>query len=439
MMRKALIAALALLSACTQKPADPGNPESYALQLAVTPAAGGGVQRLVLPAAALAAMQQSDAGDVRIFDASGKVISLALGHSIDGAEMHDQSIASYPIAMPGSALNRGVTVNVEQSGQSVTVDAVNQEAEAESRPMVALLLDTRKITEPVIAVQFNAVLPVGQPLEVTLDQSSDLKHWQPLASKVLFHAKSNSALDYIPLLTGVALKNQYLRLSWSLTPAAKVSEAFVSTSIKSPSPLVPMATRGARLDDPHHLRFDLPAGTPFAALRISGDPHDVLVPVVLFGRKSDEAAWHPLSATILRSSQPSELDSTGMALRQFKFEADPRGAGFSAQPRVELMALPYSIIAAFNDRGPFKLAVGNAAAPDAYFQPEVLLGGQSTNAPLPTATVANAALPIVSIVPVSSDNPYSPRKLWLWAALVAATVVLGFAAIRLLRAGADAS
>ena len=53
-MRGFVVALAALLAtACTeQAPPDPAKAESYAVQIAVTPAAGGPLQRVPLPAAA---------------------------------------------------------------------------------------------------------------------------------------------------------------------------------------------------------------------------------------------------------------------------------------------------------------------------------------------------------------------------------------------------
>ena len=77
----AMAAGLALLltAACNRTPeADPARAEDYRLTLPVTPAPGAPVQRLVLPAAALSAIQRADMGDIRVLDGANRPLSIAL-------------------------------------------------------------------------------------------------------------------------------------------------------------------------------------------------------------------------------------------------------------------------------------------------------------------------------------------------------------------------
>ena len=79
-MRGFVVALAALLAtACTeQAPPDPAKAESYAVQIAVTPAAGEPLQRVALPAAALMAAKSQGLVDVRVFDGRGRALPAAL-------------------------------------------------------------------------------------------------------------------------------------------------------------------------------------------------------------------------------------------------------------------------------------------------------------------------------------------------------------------------
>ena len=76
-------AVLTLLAGCKDAPpVDPAKPDAYALRLAVTAAEGGTIQRLDLPAQALAAIRRDDLGDVRLFDSRGRRMALALAEDM---------------------------------------------------------------------------------------------------------------------------------------------------------------------------------------------------------------------------------------------------------------------------------------------------------------------------------------------------------------------
>ena len=104
-------------------------------------------------------------------------------------------------------------------------------------------------------------------------------------------------------------------------------------------------------------------------------------------------------------------------------------------PRVELLTAPIVVLAAFNGNPPYTLKLGNAAAESAYFERRELLGRPRSDAALPEAQVnAGPAAPLN--ISRSADGLLSLRKLALWAALLAAVAVLGFAALRLMRQAA---
>ncbi|MFC0308074.1 hypothetical protein, partial [Rhizorhabdus histidinilytica] len=78
MIRAMTAAALALLAGCSgQEAANPADPSAYAVRLAVIPAAGGAVQRIDLPAEALAALRSPNRADIRVFDGAGAPLAMA--------------------------------------------------------------------------------------------------------------------------------------------------------------------------------------------------------------------------------------------------------------------------------------------------------------------------------------------------------------------------
>ena len=201
----------------------------------------------------------------------------------------------------------------------------------------------------------------------------------------------------------------------------------------APLAAVTVPAEGAALASDHDARFALPIGYPPRAIRVNGAKSGGVVPVQLYGRANPELPWTALAAGTLRDGKAADIDLTGFGFGEYRLGADTRSAGFSAAPKLDLVFEPVVLIAAFNGKGPYTLAVGNKAAPSAYFGPGELLGDTPMTAKLPEAQVtAPAGTPVVKLAPTADDGPFSPKKLALWAALLAAVGVLGFAAMRLM-------
>ena len=184
MIRNAVIALGLMASACSQAAPDPATGDGFAVTLSVKPSEDQGVHRIELPPVAVAALQRDDAGDVRIYDRDGRPLSLALADTASRAEgQRSVPLEAMPIAMPKPGKKAAVTVRVDQETQSVTVDAADQEAEAESLPTAALLFDTRRLDDPVLALDLEATLPKGLLVEVSVAASGDLKSCPPCPAR----------------------------------------------------------------------------------------------------------------------------------------------------------------------------------------------------------------------------------------------------------------
>lgn len=442
MIRKTLLAALLLLAGCSgEQPKDAGKPDGYALKLAVTPAPDGKVQRLTLPPAALAALQRGDRGDFRLFDSSGRQLSLALDPSSgDAGHAVENAVPLTPIEMPASPGAGGVKVSVAQAGQDVTVDAATPGAD---QTLAAVLLDTRKLEDPASAVSLIIELPKDRLVGVNVEQSRDLKSWDLVASRQLVRFPGDDAADVraaVPL-NGAVLKDSYLRVSWQVASDVLIRTARVVTMKAAPRRPVTFATKDAQLIDPRTVAFRYPLGGEDGGsatrLRVTGSGKDGVLPLRLEGRKNQESPWQGWDGATLRDGQSVELAFPGAAIAEYRLVADPRSAGFFALPRIELLVDPMDLLVAFSGTPPYALAAGNkAAAPSLLAQAE-LLGASSPSTQLPTATIADTGpTPILSIAPTADDGPFSPKKLALWAALLAAVGVLGFAAMRLMASSA---
>jgi Protein of unknown function (DUF3999) len=441
MMRRFALIALALLAACGgEKAVEPKNADDFGFNAAVEPQGSGAVQRIEVPAAALVALKREDMGDIRVFDGRGKALSIArFGASAQGAAM-SHKVPTYPIA--GTAAAPGgpaVSIEIAQPGQTVSVEA---NGASPGNDTAAALVDTRALEDPAVAVVLDADLPAQTPVSFTLEASSDLKSWDTLGDRVLFSPGTGQA----PLggariaLPGVDLEKRYLRLSWKAAQGVAVRDITVLTAKTAPPRRTTLAAAGAKLDDPHNLRFSLPSPAPLAAILVTGTEADGMVPVKLYGREAVERPWVLLSvATVRPGGKAAMLDFDGVRYAQYRIEADERSAGFSEAPKIAVEVEPLTLLAAFNGQPPYRLATGNAKAESKLFAPSELAEPKVLEGTLPLAKVEAAPPPVIALNAGATDSPFAPRKLALWGALLLGTALLAYGAIRLLKANAAPS
>lgn len=441
---KVALAMVALaVTACDRAPkADPAKPDAYAVQLPLEPAAGGSLQRLTLPAAALVALKRADLGDVRVFDARGRVVPLALLDHPSHEAQQSTAVQVYPVVGPPGALEGdGLSIRIEGNrvARVVTVDSSSTTA-SNSAPPAAVLLDTHALTRPAQAIELDAEIPARQPITLTLRSSANLKDWEPLAEKVLFRPADGAALlgGGRVSLPGVDLLDRYVGISWSGAPGVALKGARVITSAQAPPARIGVATGAVPLADAHELRFSLPSVGRLAALRLTESGNDGVIPVKLYGRNQTEDPWTLLSAATLRPGEGGALiELSGLPMASYRLEADSRTAGFSAAPRVELLFDPVVLLVALSGTPPYCLAAGQAAAPSAFLAlSEIAQQGKLPSlSRLPEAkvTAPSGPPPVLALQAGAADGAWEPRKLVLWAALLLGTLVLALAAFRLLR------
>ena len=126
-LRSLWAGALLALAGCQSAPAaDPAKPESYAVQLPVEPAAGGGVQRIDLPVQVLVASQRADLGDIRLFDARGRRMSLARVGTASVSDGRRRAVRLYPVVgslTPVDGQTLSVRIEQDATARVVTLDA----------------------------------------------------------------------------------------------------------------------------------------------------------------------------------------------------------------------------------------------------------------------------------------------------------------------------
>ncbi len=433
-LRPLALAGLALLTACGQGTApDPAQPEAYAAQWTVEPAPGGSAeQRLVVPPAALLALRTSDLGDLRLFDATGRALPFAC---LKEADERSQVVAvpSYPVRASAAPREGGVAIAI---GPDKIARVVGLAADPGGERQVATLVDTRALNRPAIAVELVVDLPQGQPVTFSVAASRDLRTWETIGEKTLFRtdAAGNQLEAARVPLGGIALKDRYLQVSWDRADGVAVTGARMVLGLEHSRPPVLLATRGARLEGTHEVRFDLPLRHSPDALVVNLAGNEGVVPVRLYSRASPEAAWQPVIGATLRSlaGERNRLPLDGATGPEFRLEAARLTAGFAAAPRITLEFGTVVMLGRFNGQSPYRLAAGLDNAPRSLLSSADILP-RGNPAQLPEARVQAAAAPVVDIAPAGDGGLFGGRRGVLWLVLLVGVAVLGFAVQRLLR------
>lgn len=389
------------------------QPQAYALRLPLTLAPGASLQRLALPAQVLVNLQTPNYSDLRIFNAQGQPVAMALARPEPLlATRQQRTLMAYPVLGPATAAGLdGLSLRIEErQGQRIvqinTGSAASPAAPAPAQ-LLGALLDARAVSAPLVALALQADLPEAQPVTFTVQASRDLSHWRSLGQTVLFRAgtahlgESDMALDFADI------KDCYLRITWTGAAGqpvnAAVRGATLTTSTgRASSPPVEADLAPPALTDAHMLSFSLPFATPLTALRIMPPGGDVLIPLRVLGRNERSQPWTPLASSVLyrlqtaggvQTSAPVALP--GLAFRELQLQADAKTPGFGAPPAIRLQFEPVQIVFLASGTGPFVLAAGRAGTAGAYLpisslMPDYHSGQENT---LPLAQTEAAGLP----------------------------------------------
>lgn len=445
-------------------PSDAGNAKSYAIRIPVAPA-DAPLQRLLLPAEALVRLQNAAYADLRLFNAAGQPVPMALASvpTQTSTQEHSVKLPAYPILGAESAAAaglEGLSLRIEErQGKRVVQLNTGGTTTAAAGPQKVLgaLIDVRKLSEPAAGMTLDADLPVGQPVSFNVQASKDLKSWRSLAGTVLYRADASASAaslgDSRLDLAMAELKDHYLRISWG-TAAVTVRGATLLTSQSTAVRQRVSASMAApALTNAHELAFTLPFATPVAALKITPQGSNVLVPIRVLGRNNREQPWALLATMVVyrlgtagkeQASGPVEIG--GASVREVKIEADAKTPGFAAAPEISLQFEPAQVVFLASGQGPFTLAAGlagPAGAAGAFLPMASLIPNyqpsQENTLPLARADVSKAeasggavlAGPLVAAAPPAEGLP--TRSLVLWGILLLGVLALAGMAWGLLK------
>ena len=450
----------------------------YAARWTIALPAGASLVRLPLSADVLTRLQHADLRDLRVFNAQGLSVPLALDRSGDPPQLAAAETLRLP-ALPilgapdavaaAQTASGGLALRIEPgaAGPVVRLDMPPAAASADPpRPPVppapiGALIDTRAVEPRIAAIDLEATWPEARPVTFRVHGSTDLRQWQRLGEVTVYRFDQQLVTPARLVINGgVSLKGRYLRIDWGTDTDVRVAAARLESAREQlPGRRVsaPLALPERAAKDANALEFRVPFATPLAALEIRAVAPNTLVPVDLYARQRPQEPWAPVSRQVvvalqhegqLRRNPPLELGAASW--REWRIEADARGGAFSQAPELTAWFAPVNLVFVTSGEGPFVLAAGRELARNKFLPLASVIPGYQPGAvdKLPQAEVASvvgggaaAAEAAATAAPVKTSplaDPSGARQGWLWAVLIGGVILLVGMAWSLMRANARA-
>jgi hypothetical protein len=436
--------ALAALGAFAEERSD------FPASAVVTPSNADALQRLTLPVAAYRDTRR-DLADVRVFNANGEPVPIALAGDPDSVREVPRIIplALFPVSSlvstPGA---RGTEVTIRmQDGTLVEVRGGRGAARKSAVP-VAYLLDASQLAEPLAALSFYwSPAPGTEVVPITVEASEDLQSWRTMSCATLWHVRqgmsevSQGRVRLVP-----ASRAKYYRVTWSAAPDFRLETVQGELEGKITSaPRESLSVAGRAGDKAGEFVFDLGARLPVEALRtVPAEPNSI-ASFQVFTRDPPATEWHRVTMGVFYRLQQDgrEIESEPMEIgrrsgREWMAQVDPRVGGIGATPpKLEVQWRSAQVVFVARGPGPFHLAFGDPDAKPAWVTVSALIPGykRGDELKLPEAAVGavEGGPPAqVSFLPARIAE-LGPRKVTLWSVLILAVAVLAFMAWQLKR------
>jgi Protein of unknown function (DUF3999) len=460
-MRKLLVTSLVVaVAASVLAASETERPDAYALRFPLQTKTDAGLQRVSLPPAALAAIESSQLADIRVFNASGEAVPIAILPLREETEVPStRRVSFYPInatEQQQSALS-GLHLRIDESAgrRIVTVDSSDKAAQPSSAAtkQVGALVDSRSYSGKLDALTIDAALPVGEPVLLSVSASKDLKNWRTLAdASPVFRFGGEGAPGNLRVpLNSAALDKEYLRITWPAQPVFTLNDVKLvhpPTSVpvqRIALPLLPIAGGAS-----NELTVALPFATPLHALLVRPGAGNELLPIRIYARNAKHESWRAVTNSVIyrlassgNESVNPPIELNGLFARELKIEATNNPSAFPrALPTVHAIVNPVSVAFVATGNPPFTLATGKKDARAIALPVSSLIPGykEGSEGTLALATVDASHVikaPTAPLSPLTAIKEKvgapSERSLLLWGVLVGGVLLLGIIAWSILK------
>jgi hypothetical protein len=425
------------------------SPADFRSSAPVAAARGDALQRLTLPFEVYRDARP-DFADIRIFNANGEAMPMAYAADPDPSREEPVAVnlAMFPIYGTARADSREVgnvdlVVKSNRDGTIVSLKTNNARAAPGQQP-IAWILDATALKQPMryMNVDWNA----GPGLEVArinVDGSDDLKSWTTIAMRapVMTVEQGGQRIAQKKVdLRGARYK--YLRVSGDPVTFALRQARVESDAVWRPASRLTRSVQGTAGAKAGEYVFDLGARLPVESVKLKLGEMNSVAPFTLLARDDPSKEGRQVtSATFYRlfrdgfELESPPVDIGRVSARYWIARLDPRspppGGG---PPALEVQWHPAQVVFVARGDGPFALAFGSPEVKPSVLAVSQLIPGYERLAEL---KLQEAKVGAVTTGEIKGDwlrsvtGGTSPRKLALWAVLIAAVIALGFMAFRL--------
>lgn len=435
----ALYPLIALLAAAPAAAAPQEGPDDYALRIALPAPADASLLSVALPEAAYRAMREPGLADLRVFNAAGELLPVAVLPPPRRTETlrGEATLLPLPPGPAGAAPPfQGLAIQRDAAGRLTKLDLSDAGAAPDVRPR-AWIADLLDFPHPLSAVSLRWGGQADFSASLRLEGSRDLVAWQTLAAAapVIVVQQGGQRIEQVRIPVSASGTLRYLRLSWA-TAAEGVSPAALALESEQVQPQPPaewLELAGESGDAAGEFRYVSPALLPVVAAEPDFAEANTVARLSLLARARNRDPWRFVAqgrVHRLRQADGSTEASPPLSFAVHReplwlLRFDPRTAPREA-PRLRLGWTPETLVFPARGAGPYTLAVGRAGAGRVLYPAAAVVPGYGTEqaAPITPVPLDTAAIPAPG--PAERDAPAwkDPRSLVLWAVLVLAVAML---------------
>ena len=452
------LAIVAVAAMAAEKPSD------FAWSLPIQADGGEDSYQFDLPAAVYRGITRRDAGDLRVFNAAGEVVPHGFHHRTVAPAAKPQARALTPFPLKGTSPKGidGLHVRLERSGGKTVFQLDERAGSGDSAaPVLGYLLDATAMEVPIQAIELAVHAPGDYAGRVRVEASVDLARWDTIvaAAPLLSLEQAGAKLEQ-RRVEFAPRKTKYLRISWMGLPAEAQLTGVLAEPSESPVALTRLwdAVAGVAVaDKPGEYSFDFQGHFPLDRLRLGLPEPNTLVQVEILSRNRASDPWRQVSRGVVYRlrRQGAEILSPEIPIainpdRYWLLRVDQRGGGLGAgEPQLSGGWVPHRLVFVARGGSPFTLAYGNREAVPSNHAMATLIRGHDGKpgasgleqvkmtqvAPVPPTRLKSPDLQLPAALggAVIAADSVEIRKVVLWSGLVAAVLLLGWMAWRLLR------
>ena len=453
-MRSLPLAALVCASAALAQPLPAPKPPEFTRSAELTLEGKGAIYALDLPVEVYAGLERRDLGDLRVQNAAAESVPHALVRPASSERKPGAAVALpyFPLlGAPGRPVE-DMTLRVERKpdGSVKAVVSTGERSPAAARRTVAYVVDASASTAALRELRFEwKPESDSTSLDLRVEASDDLRSWRSVGSGVLVRLRQGDAVLERRSIELSPIKTKYLRVTW------RGQDAWTLTGITAlpvdafaESPRAWLRVQGTAGPKPGEYVFELPTSLPVDRLRFELPQENTIASAVLVAQLRPGAPERVIGSSVLyrmdhrgQKLVNPDLEIAPTAEPRWVLRVDSRGGGLgSGVPVLHAGYVPHRLVFVARGEAPFRAQFGAKDAMPTALAVQTLVPGYSADKEIPALAAKLGAVRTHEIVkPTGIDaargyaEKVDEKKAWLWAALLAAVLVIVGMAFKLVR------